>query len=296
MSIVPLSSNGFVAFASEDPVTFDSSWQTVPQRYKGVDPEAIASALSRAGAPKGEFETSSEFEARTAGEKAALFGISGAPRTLVFTGALDGDDVKYNADEQAFFAGGTTPVRLDSLCSLFRNDDAYDEAAWDQTVEWRARRRAGCFVPIKSSRSAEKSYDGVNGFGAKVAVKQLSYMEHLLYLGNSRKFSSTVISPLAIPRGDAPASKRNLRFLVAGRLVDNAQNGSGEYTERSPPTVQRPVDLTFVHDWIELEPDQIWLYNAETGEVYRRYSSFVLPPPEPPAGTPSAAKPKKKRS
>lgn len=203
-----------------------------------ISAEDYFTAMSGPAITKGEFETSAEFEARTAAVQrpaASLVVIDTSP-----------ENFKYDADSEAF------QFRIYNLetSGLYRT--SYTLAG---TTPNFGGYNYGDPVDLKLKRidTRRGEYLATNAYGAETSVREVESVEYLIFDNKGRKkmtttddlfserksFEMTNLS-IPVPRADAQAVKEGLMMVA---YVVGREPWTIESTTRSKPTRDVPIDL-----------------------------------------------------
>lgn len=198
--------------ANSSPVAVDEACQVpVGQRITPMSIDALISKLSVSAKPRGEFETTAQYEARL---QAAG---SGAPQQAFVAMPIDAKYITYDADSGRF--------RIESYALDNKNaswEVFYDgpNPPWPRPVG----RRDYVDLVERSVERVDGTYDAGNAFGAKVTVRQV-LRETVGVLdrtatGNEGLFfphrpwrsdQSHVIAEVAVDPASAPTWRQNLK-------------------------------------------------------------------------------------
>lgn len=243
----------------------DATSARLSPNYRGVDPEALCDALEKRfkESSKGEFETTAAFEARlqrmqTEPLVGALTKDDLIPVVGVSDRILDRIESKYDADTEEL------TVTLEPQAPIIG-------------VKMDFSRRS---TSLKYNFRPTTTYVGVNAYGAKTTVEQsITYIYSLLFenvaafsTNPPEQFSASSIieTRLKLTPSAARAAKENLRVLFLIRLVEpSIEKG---YLSKKP-TISAPRDTLAVYHYLHANVEQIWIYNYETGQIYKKLIS-----------------------
>jgi hypothetical protein len=243
----------------------------VGPNFHGHDIVAIYNAINRSPflKEKGEFETSSEFETRRA--KAVIdHPIYANIRFSGYLGFIVTEDpvygglgFEYDADTQTFSAtlgtGGLKSFeRLTSGASLKT-------------------------VVVRRLKRNHRTYIGSNTFGAKIIVHEIDTDEYgvAFYGADSlfRDYPSSLpaaVLSVTIPAEQARALKAYAKLMLVCHLSKPwLQNGTRHYDA----TLDSPYEIEFTEKYLQVVPDQLWLFDGRTGAVISKLPAVIEPQP-----------------
>jgi len=223
-----------------DTKPFDTSASKLPVRYRGHSFRKIYETVVLVP-PKGEFETTAEFEQRSR-------------RTLDGLHALVLQDVKstYNADEEVM-------------------------AVQVETTEFHpglgVEREAGYVVEAR--KVSERKYPASNAFGASVIVTETSF-ETSGIIPKPGPLSGGATFQINVPRADAQRLKPDLRALAVVRIGDEQQPpfGKGEANgfRFAEAKIDSPSEVNVMEFLLRAEVADLWVFNRSTGQVLAKHS------------------------
>jgi hypothetical protein len=214
--------------------TFDVTQRKLPPQFAGDDIRALFS-----GAPRGEFESSADYAARTA--------IPEGTYAFVVRGA----EIRYDADRQQF------AVAVDHY-NFFDPAESMD--------------RIPCVV-VDATEPVVGTYVAANAFGAQMQVTAKTWTQWAV-VRNGR--SRLHVLNLPVPRDQAPAVKESLAVLLICRLgaksriparFESGATGHFHHT----PTRDVPADNNIDQFAVRGEVLAYWLFDRNTGNVLARY-------------------------
>ena len=241
----------------------DTDIVRLPRNYRGVDPEALYKQLEKRSkeSNKGEFETTVAFNARRQREQAEkVVGPLGLgdliPIVAESNGGLEGVEANYDADAEELMV-------------------YFESKAPKIGVGVDLNRRA---ARLRFDLHPTTTYVGMNAYGAKAVIeKKVAYIYSLLF-ENISAFSGSpvdrysdsgggILSRLKLPPTSAREAKEKLRVLFLVRLsLPLIEKG---YMSKKP-TISEPTEYFVVYHHLVANVEQIWLYNFDTGEVYKK--------------------------
>jgi hypothetical protein len=131
-------------------------------------------------------------------------------------------------------------------------------------------------IALKYDFQPTKTYTGVNGYGARVTVEKHFTSIYSVLFENFNSYASelpdrysssgTIITRLKLVPSAARAAKESLRALLFVRLRNPAVE-KGYISKK--PTVQDPHETFAVYYYLVADVEQLWLYNYESGQVYK---------------------------
>lgn len=221
-------------------VKFDVSVQSLPTNFSGSS--IVAAFAEFRVAPKGEFETTDEYEARLTRVPTGTYAFVIPPRYT--TSAYDADTGLLT----------TTPDHMIPA-------DGYGESA---------------FAGIELSREDEskRRYIGSNAYGASVQIEEYRYQS----LSLITNLDSVPSLSVAVPRAAAPQAKQNTRVLVVVQLDEDS--AMAEYHEHmgvatgfrhEKPTFDDPEEVTINDYSVRAKVWEFWLFDRPTGRVLGRF-------------------------
>ena len=233
--------------AAEKP--FDLTLVKLPVPFSGNSVEWV---LKRHGiAPKGEFETTAEYEDRVKAFQAQTYAfVRTEPEAFV-----------YDADSETF----TTRIYSGST-------DVHSKIGW----YFRA-------FDIHEKKLSESSYVGSNAFGAKALVTKTKWKRTQIVTDDTEDILALNRDPidlsLNVPRDRARAVKPNLRvaLICSPRLdqfspdPDSGVTGATGY-DIYEATIDNPSERWIYYTALRVDLLQIWVFDRATGEVYGRFS------------------------
>lgn len=240
----------------------DVTLMSLGPAFMGHDITALVAAIkeSPALAEKSEFESTSAFEARQAGFIDHPLYASVKPTG--YLGFVVGDDsvfapeLKYDADSQflAFTLTGTT--------ERFIMDK--DQPTLDGLL-------------IRRVVQSSDTYIGTNAFGAKVTVTR-TYAEdygvaldqnNWLLHSSSDAYNGTFRYLLPMGPEEARATKADAKLLLVCRLsAPWFRHGAHGHD----PTIDEPREAIVGDNYLQVSPEQLWVFHQKTGEVIRKLS------------------------
>lgn len=237
---------------------FDLSQTSLSPDFHGHDITAVFKAIKNSPAlqEKSEFESTSAYQTRVAGFTQEVLYGSVTPNGY-FGFIVFAPEIKYDADSQ------TLAVTLRGFA--YSSDPKLDEV-------------------LIQDIDRKDSYIGSNAFGAQVEVES-TYSENYgvlfnqgnwLFGGtkpadplNGRHF--TYLMPMA--PDEAKAFKANVRLLLVCRLSPPWYR---QTSVRNAPTLDFPHDYHVEQNYLQAEPEQLWIFDQQTGEVIRKLPESTL--------------------
>lgn len=242
------------------PVPLDVTVATLGPNFTGHDITAVVRAIKKSSAltSKSEFESTSTFSTRRAGFlDHPLYGNVRPSNYLGFVVDNDATEFKYDADSQILtvtLTGGTEHFVLEE-----------DEPTLDSVLIRR--------IVLSSDR-----YLGGNAFGAKVTVTRTTSEEYgVAFNQNSWLFpeenSQTFKYLIAMGPLEARAMKASAKLLLVCRLSDPwFRHGAHGIN----PTINNPTETNVGENYLQVSPEQLWLFNQKTGEIIRKLSESSI--------------------
>lgn len=239
--------NGSVSSAPQ-PVSepFNPTLENLPTQFRAHDIQGILeAAAAHKPKPRSEFESSDDYEKRITDPKAFdIYGRISSGSLLAFS--VTPETIEYDVDKQTFRVVLPTSRMLNDGTGLYP------------------------FVPVHIEQIRTGQYEASNSFGVTRAVSAIKLRQSGLGIKvvnlipeNGTRHARTV----AIPKDQAQEAKANVRFLLVGRTQTPYVT---TYRERDEPTLDNPVETLRQFDALLFNPQDIWLYNVATGQVYAR--------------------------
>jgi hypothetical protein len=228
----------------------DPSTETLPKYYLGHDCRAIAKKILSLKLKKSEFETTSAYNERLNVLNAER--IAGATKLsdvvgFVPSGALSTLSDKYDADR-----------------GILRVETYWGDSM--QMLDSQLLTSAKLEYKITSKRS----YEASNAYGKKVLVNSTSYDTCGIAFSNLQYGTSTITKideSIEMTPEEARAAKGNIAMMYVGNLSAPYWI---EYHDYLKPTIDSPREAAWSGDAIVMKLVQIWLYNKDSGRVYKR--------------------------
>ena len=221
---------------------FDRNVTRLPADYNGQPIAKMFAAI--ATAPKGEFETSAEYEARVARTSGGHFAFK-----------LPHPKVTYDADADAF----TVEVGLDEMYVETEERPGYE---------------------ISNRLLGSDSYVGSNAFGVKGKVVRTVRQSYGLVQRGDPWQVQTLRFPM--PRAEAKAVRDNLGVLLYCEVIKRsplmqfdlpsgrAQANTATGFHRISPTLNSLADQFTLYFTIEVQPLSFMVYERSTGRILLR--------------------------
>lgn len=135
--------------------------------------DAAAAILKRFPAEKGEYETTTAYEARLAAARAAI------PSTLIITSTLDPTYLKYNADAGSLevVAYALRNINTDYSSVFGYGTPYYEKVKYSSfdNIDW----------VLSETESVTGSFVGSNAFGAQVLVNKILRIDKSIFQGEA---------------------------------------------------------------------------------------------------------------
>jgi hypothetical protein len=246
-------------------VPLDLSQTNLGHDFVGHDIAAVVEAIKNSAAlkEKSEFESTTEFENRRAAFIGQPLYASVAPNSyLAFV--VDEDPIlhpmfKYDADSQILM------VELAGRAQTFFMDK--ERSTLDGVL-------------IRRSLLDRDSYVGSNAFGAKVEVERAYFEEYgVVFSPGSWMFQASEgfdrEFEYLLPMGpdEARALKADAKIVVVCRLAPPWYH---EGAHGHDPTISDPYESKVGDNYLQVVPEQIWIFNHGSGEVIRKISESSL--------------------
>jgi hypothetical protein len=207
------------------------------------DGVALANKAESAGGPKGEYESTAEYQRRIG---------SVVPSDIAFTIELSRSNTAYNADT------GFLDVSLsltDARPSGYQgNNDDYSKT----------------YPAIVTGGSVKivGEHQGQNAFGATAKVTEVSAQKVLMVLGEfsgSNAIVGSIKGRIAIPSAAMKASSSDLALRIEGRSSAPYFMTSGEHRDATIYTKQESSTRIY---FFRVDPTSVTLVNTKTGATY----------------------------
>ncbi len=239
----------------------------LPANYTGLDHRKFLELFRSKveGLKKGEFETSAEFEQRTANTDILLAPINTSD---LYAFRVDNVDIKYDADSQVYEIGSSP---LSPFCR-----ETYSIGASKVWVT--------CKLAV-ISRQYDR-YTGTNAYGASSVVERTIGSDFALAFRKDSPILKLAVFYRRYPIDDryafqdkisVPLEKARslggsqLTVLFVGRVSDaQVVEGRGRLVE---PKLSSPVDILITEDAVPFDLVKIIYYVIQTGEILEQKSS-----------------------
>jgi len=235
------------------------------QGFRGHDITAVVGAIKKSPALRGksEFESTSAFEVRKAGfVKQVLY--AGLVPSGYFGFVIDGGSIfppefKYDADSESI------AVTLTGSTEQFVLDD--DKPTLDGIV-------------IRDIVKERKNYTASNAFGAKVQVRStfsdvygIAFDQDNWLFRAAEDYSRRFTYNLPMPPSEARSWKIDGKLLLVCRLSEPWLRHSAHGHD---PTIDEPYETLVDDNYLQVVPDQLWIFNEKTGGVIRKLSASTI--------------------
>lgn len=244
---------------------------TISPHYAGNDLQKIYTALEGRAEPKGEFETTSEYQNRLS--PAMTMPIAGELRPdsmLAFViqpgGNLDSGrfNHRYDADKEEMLVILTPAETYQD--DKYKKQDSAGHIETTNAIIWEEGIRS-------------RSYMASNAFGASTEVTSSIHDRYALLYDTSTSVDEMVkmandgrVDELVgvkevrfhLPISEAKAIGDRLRVLVICSIKEVPVMSGSAY---SAPTISAPVEIAFKDKYLHVTLDSIWVFDDETGKV-----------------------------
>ncbi|MBV9300625.1 MAG: hypothetical protein JOY62_04965 [Acidobacteriaceae bacterium] len=243
---------------------FDANVENVGPYFQGHDVEAIYKRLVTAkdALKKEEFETAAEFEKRK--ETTASRPILGSLTTsstfafrlpMASEGSTDGWTAEYDADGQAW------TIAVEPSHTTFVESD----------------RRELDTLNLKETLLSNRNYAGTNAFGARRNVESVSIEVYGV--------AFRPLSKLTIEYGGAPmppATAKQLKPHLRGLLVCTLEEPVLlRHFHGHVPTIDDPFESVTEEKYLNIQLQQFWVFDAQSGRVLIKLKPTSGVPTEP---------------
>jgi hypothetical protein len=231
---------------------FDDTAGSLPPHFIGNSIEKIH--LQQSLAPKSEFESSAQYDARVLALPSGTYAFQLTDRAP-----------SYDADRQVFkYAVYFKPL----LDRVYAGHEA---------------------IEVRNIETSRREYQASNAFGATVAVRDVTSKSYVILSEEHLKIDNTVHIEVPIAGTDAPNLKPRLGLLVVCRTAPElatdrleADNSSSVYVS-SRATISTPFEYTESYYVLRAHVLGFWVYDQETGRVIEKFDAFGKPATEKPA-------------
>lgn len=241
------------------PEIYSEDATSLPRKYMGTNGKKMHALLksSLTSLKKGEFETTSAFEARTA-DKEALIAPLNYKDLYAFSVELGYSKLKYDADTQEYlvaegFTCGKPPIRGEREGWM----NCRVETVWSKSDTYVGANVFGVSNEIKRFRGHD--------FSISIYKRQRGMnLDDLFSIGDSNRMY--LIDRISVPIEKAVTLKgKNIRALIVGRLLEARLIEDVKYVWR--PTISSPSDMLVTEDAVPFAVSKIVYYVYETGEI-----------------------------
>lgn len=244
------------AFAT---LPFDLSRESLTPLYGGLDATAVYAALSARGSifEKSDFESSSDYTERLNDLKSKPL-LHGMTMNDLYSFSVK-PGIAYDADSK-------------KMTVTFRSVDEFDDAQsfeYDNTVN----------LKWSETSVAGGSYTGSNAFGVHRKINRIYTTRYSIEINKPTWLTSEYIHKhdyttdagfvLTEDATVARSLSRTLRVLLIGSIERPFVTHE---TRPGHPTVDYPVDRSYLDRSIHVALRAIWLYDMATGDVITKYS------------------------
>jgi len=231
----------------------------VGRDFSGHDITAIVAAIEKAKLKdKTEFESTPAFQERRA--QFLTHPLYASVMPLDYLGfVVDGESLpsqfapafKYDADSQAL---GITVTGRESLFILEKDQPTLDS------------------VLVRRILRTQDNYVGGNAFGAKVEVEHTYSEEYgIAFQQNNWLFKSSKAlmyrqfkHSFALSPEEAITLKPDAKLVLVCRLSEPLSRHSAHGHD---PTISEPFETITGENYLQAEPEELWVFNQKTGEV-----------------------------
>jgi len=229
--------------ASNEANEFDISSRELPKGFAGARIQAVLSKFKLP--PKGEFETTAEFEARSRLLTAGLYAFVIPNRMLTLT---------YDADNENLF------IRINDIYVAveFTKDSTHSAIELDRANE------------------RTRKYLATNAFGASLPVTEYRYDSYSIITD----VSTFPDFNLSIDRDHAQVLKPKLRVVAIVGLgpesvieVTRSELQGATGFRHKAPTMEDPEETTIFDHSLRSQLLAFWLFDDATGRVIGRYDA-----------------------
>ncbi len=238
----------------------DPSVASLPPDYAGNDLAAIARASMLTGAQfeKDEFETTAQFKERSKNIEAPRFSEQLSGNGLLAL-RVEPQSARYDADKQEFSLDLSTLRCVPSFAVYDKGNTACDVNV----------------IVLERELDNERNYEASNAMGASVEVEERSYSVIGILDANTFKRPVAGISresglslKLPLDSEKARQAKGSLAVLVLVRLRAPYHDFGFKYLKA---TFNDPLELTYNIRALVADTVALWVYNASTGEIYKKF-------------------------
>jgi hypothetical protein len=244
----------------------DLAVTSLPPSYSGHDVAALYNRLKALTGPKGEYETTEQFNARV---QAAI--IDDLYAFKVESPGLFESSFSYDADARA--------LEVKVPISLANGLGDTGKPAGEKYVSFFAQT-----IPIKEESSTTHEYIGANAYGARVRVTERRIEDFQVIIGEeyhgglsgSRSVGFTDYSMsfnIDMSPESAQVKKPALSLLLICRLKLFSGFPQVVYNAFSStkPTISNPTSVVQSSKCINVDLSEIWVYDNVTGEILKKH-------------------------
>lgn len=221
---------------------FDPAATNVGPDFKGDDFIAVFRSLMVE--PKGEFETTEQFEARKK-----------APPPAVYAFVAPKPDARYDADAAAF------------TVELTRYDA---KGAYGQFID--------SLIAVVDKIDSSRFYDASNAFGVSVKVYQRTIGRWGIVIPDEPQRYLKLKVPVPPDRAQALKDRLSLMVVVRTNAESRPLVSSKDKLETGSsyekPTIKRPEEATIYEHGLEADLLGIWVFDRESGEVLAKFDAI----------------------
>jgi hypothetical protein len=229
-------------------VPFNAESERLSPGFAGHDVYSIIAAAGKLKnvAPKGEFETTAQYEARLeSAKRERLVGTTTLEDMLGIVLPAEEAKSKYDADRSA-------------LAIYFRATSWYGDGTSVRNLPDAAL--------LREEHKNTGTYTGANAFNRKVLVQKATRRSTYVIFGTSGRMPCAGTT-LELDPARAKELKSTLRVVLIGTLTPN-------YVERrstvAAATIDSPLELKIEDVGLKIDLSAVWFINQRTGEVLAR--------------------------
>jgi len=237
---------------------------TIAPGFVGNNLQLIYDAIDKQiNSPKGEFETSAEYEKRVQDERAKpLIGNIKIDSMLGFVPEIGYFNVakKYDAD------AGEMTVSVSIQRSFEPSAGGFHDSFRSPSITWR-------------KQITSHTYIGSNAFGAMAKVTQDDDDIYALKFDLGAKYNEKDWSlvddlefqfPMAANK--ARSTQDHLRLLIVCHIIKDNPVSTGTHSIEA--TLSDPLGITETFKYLHVVPEEVWVFDQVTGAVYLRHSGI----------------------
>jgi len=238
---------------------------TIAPGFAGNNLQSIYDAIDKhINIPKGEFETSADYEKRLEDERAKpLIGRIKIDSLLGFVPEAGYFNVSKRYDADA----GKMTVSVSIQRSFEPSAGGFRDSFKSPSITWR-------------KRITGHTYIGSNAFGATARVTQNDDDIYALKFDLGAKWQEKDWSSVddlqyefSMSANDARSTKDHLRVLILCHI--DRENPVSTGTHNIEATFSAPLGIAETFKYLHVKPEEVWVFDQVTGTVYLRQPGIL---------------------